>query len=205
MRSSIYADEDIDLEDVGIATPIYSVNNHIFFYQEIDKNSAASLNRQLTEMYFNIVHTMLNSGLVKPVINLHLNSPGGELFSTFSILRTLESIKKGLEPIRVPCEVYTYIEGESSSGGSVISIAGTKRFIDDCSSVLIHNAISGAEGKPSDFEDHIANTNMLVGKMKEVYKKYTKITDEVLEEMLKHNKYISSQECLKYGIVDEIL
>jgi ATP-dependent protease ClpP protease subunit len=200
----LFIDEDIDLEDVGIATPIYSVNNHIFFYQEIDKNSAASLNRQLTEMYFSILHTMLNSGLVKPVIHLHLNSPGGEMFATFSILRTLESIKKGLEPLYIPCEVYTYIEGESSSGGSLISIAGTKRFINSCSSVLIHNAISGAEGKPSQFEDHIANTRMLVGKMKEVYIKYTKILPEQLDKMLEHDCYIDANECLEYGIVDHI-
>lgn len=188
-----------------MSPPIHSVNNHIYFYQEIDKNSAVSLNKQLVEMYYNLIHTMLNSGLTKPVINLHLNSPGGELFSTFSILKTIENIKQGIEPLKIPIEVYTFIEGESSSGSSVISIAGTKRFIDDCSCVLIHNAISGAEGKPQDFQDHIENTNLLVGKMKDVYRKYTKITPEQLEEMLKHNKYISAQDCLKLGIVDSIV
>lgn len=201
---SIYNDEELDLEDFSPPN-IKIVNNHIYFYNEIFRDSAIELSQSLMKLYYDLIHNSIDTGLIKPTINLHLNSPGGELFSAFSVLRTIEEIKRGTEPYKIPADIYTYIDGESSSGCSLISIAGTKRYMDNYSYVLIHNAVSEAGGKLQDFEDHIANTSMLVDKMKEIYIKYTKLSDTDLTEMLKHNKYLSAQDCLKFGIVDEII
>jgi ATP-dependent protease ClpP protease subunit len=208
MQNRFYASEseleDIECEESSSQDLLYVLNNHIYFYQEINKTSALIFNKVLTEVYFTLCHTMLSSGLSKPQIHIHFNSPGGELFSSLSMLKTVESVKRGIEPLIVPTEVITHIDGESSSGSSIISIAGTKRLIGEYSCILIHNAFSGMSGRPENFEDHITNTKMLVDSMKDIYKKYTKLTDENLDEMLKHDKYINATECLELGLADAI-
>jgi len=183
---------------------LYVIGNHIYFYQEINRTSALVFNKIITDLYFSIIHTMISSGLSNPEIHIHFNSSGGELFSALSMLKALEKVKAGFGVIKVPMRVVTHIDGESSSGSSIISVAGSHRIMGEHSCILIHNALSGMSGKPDDFEDHIANTKMLVDGMKNIYKKYSKVTDKNLEEMLRHNRYLNAQECLELSLIDEI-
>jgi len=47
--------------------------------------------------------------------------------------------------------------------------------------------------------------NYYTEKVKKIYLEHTKFTTSDLEEMLKHDIYLSASECLKYGLVDEII
>ena len=41
--------------------------------------------------------------------------------------------------------------------------------------------------------------------LKQYYKEYTKIPMKKIDEILKHDLSMSAEECLGYGLVDEIL
>lgn len=201
------APEDLlDMDDLPEEESLlFVLNNHVYFYQEITRSTALIFNKIVTELYYNILHTMLSSGLTNPEIHLHFNSPGGELFGAMSMLKTVEKVKAGLDPIKVPMKIITHIDGESSSGSSIVSIAGDRRYMGENSCIMIHNAFSGVSGDPRDIEDHRKNTDLLVSNMKKIYKRYSKITDDELNKMLEHNCYIPADECLKLGLVDEII
>ena len=186
---------------------IYSLNNHLYYYRDIDQEGAALFCKTITEMYFNLVASMTATGLTEPVIEIHINSEGGEAASAFAMASKIEEIKKGIKigPIQVPMKVITHIEGESCSGGTIMSVTGNYRTISEYSYMLIHYASSGFIGKTDDMKEHIKNIDLLNGIMKKIYKKYSKIPEDKLDEIMKQDVYLSPEECLAYGLVDEII
>ena len=56
----------------------------------------------------------------------------------------------------------------------------------------------------SEIEDEFKNLQDLMEKIKEIYKEYTNIPKKELNELLKHDLWLDSNKCLKYGLVEEI-
>ena len=71
--------------------------------------------------------------------------------------------------------------------------------------MLIHQLSSFCWGKHSEFIDEIENQKKLMGMIKDIYKKYTKVPMSKLDEILKHDLWFNAEECIKYGLVDEII
>ena len=71
--------------------------------------------------------------------------------------------------------------------------------------MLIHQLSSAIWGKYSEVQDEMKNMDMMMDIVKDIYGKYTKVPMEKIDELLKHDIYWKAEECLKYGLVDEIL
>jgi ATP-dependent protease ClpP protease subunit len=56
----------------------------------------------------------------------------------------------------------------------------------------------------SEIEDEFKNLQELMEKIKDIYKEYTNIPKKELSELLKHDLWLDSSKCLKYGLVEEI-
>ena len=56
----------------------------------------------------------------------------------------------------------------------------------------------------NELEDEMKNLKKLMKMITELYKKYTKLKPNKLDEILKHDIWWDSKECLKVGLVDEI-
>jgi ATP-dependent protease ClpP protease subunit len=54
-------------------------------------------------------------------------------------------------------------------------------------------------------EDEIATCTKLMKVLKDFYKKHTKVPMKKLDELMKRDIWLDAQECLDYGIIDEIL
>jgi ATP-dependent protease ClpP protease subunit len=199
--------EDQEYEDDGQKSIfISSVNNKVLFYGEINRASAIQLNGTLIDTYNEILHTMISTGLSNPVIELHIDSSGGNLFETLSIVRTIKNIQKGISPLNIPFRVDTYIDGEASSGASIISIHGNRRFMDRHAMMLVHNPIGSLnDGNQYDFEKYVNQTKLIGDDIKFIYLSKIKMKKEDLEALLKEEKYISAETALEYGFIDEIL
>jgi ATP-dependent Clp protease protease subunit len=130
-----------------------------------------------------------------PVCHLHLNTPGGEIYSALSTVDTIKSLKS---------KVYTYIDGAVASAGTLISTVGAKRFSGEHGHMLIHQLSSGMYGKFAEMEDDFYNSKNLMKVLKDFYKKNTKIPMKKLDELLKRDIWLTAKECLQYGIIDEI-
>ena len=173
------------------------VENKIMFYGEIEYNACLELNRLLYEVDNKLQSTrhVLGDDCLNPVINLHLNTMGGEIYSAFSTVDTIRNLKS---------RVHTHCDGLVASAGTLISIVGTKRYAGKYSHMLIHQLSSGTYGPLSEMENDINTCTNLMKLMKEFYKKYTKVPMKKMDELMKQDLYLTAEECLAYGIIDEI-
>lgn len=176
---------------------IRGIENKIYFYADIDSTSAVELIKLLVETDIKLQNTKNTLGDdYTPVCHLHLSTNGGEIFSAFAIVDTIRQMKS---------KVYTYVDGAVASAGTLISLAGEKRYMGKYSHLLIHQLSGGMYGKFNEMEDEIYNCTALMKLLKAFYKEKTKMPMKKLDEILNKDIWLSADECLQFGIVDQII
>ena len=185
-------DEDEDYEEANVKV----LNNNIYFYCEVSKESILDLNYNIEELSNKLMILSIQNGIDPIPIKIHIQSDGGEVFSAFSAVDTIKNCK-------VP--VHTYIEGCAASAATIISVAGHKRYITKNSHMLIHQISSSFWGKMNEFEDEMKNLNLLTKYVTNIYKQDTKLSVKQMKEMFKKDLWMPAEECFKMGLVDEIM
>jgi ATP-dependent protease ClpP protease subunit len=71
--------------------------------------------------------------------------------------------------------------------------------------MLIHQLSTFLHGKYEEFKDEIRNQEMLMDTIKRSYKQYSKMSDDEIKELLKHDLWLDSKTALDFGLVDEII
>jgi ATP-dependent protease ClpP protease subunit len=71
--------------------------------------------------------------------------------------------------------------------------------------MLIHQLSTGFWGKYSEFEDEKQNLDLMMTTIKNVYKKYTEVPMEKIDEILKHDLMWDAETCKTLGLIDEII
>ena len=172
-------------------------SNQLFFYDDVTRVSIYNLNRNLDVVAKTLQLLKINYNLpIIPSIELFVNSEGGEVFSAFSAVDRIKSC---------PVPVHTYVEGIAASAATLLSVCGHKRYIRKNSFMLIHQIQSGLWGSFAEFKDEMQNLELIMKYIKSIYLTHTKIPENDLIEILKHDTYLDAEECLKYGLVDEIV
>jgi len=169
--------------------------NHIYFYCEIDRESIYDLSVLIKESEEENILTSLKLNISDIPIYLHINSLGGSVFAAFNAIDIILACK-------VP--IYSIIEGSTASAGTLISVICEKKFIRPNAFMLIHELSSECWGKMSAIEDEFKNLQELMVKIKEIYKNNSSIPKKELNDLLKHDLWLNSEKCLKYGLVDEL-
>jgi ATP-dependent Clp endopeptidase proteolytic subunit ClpP len=129
-------------------------------------------------------------------IKLHITTYGGTVYDVFTVIDTIKNMK---------VDVHTICKGIVASAGTLLSLAGKKRYITENSYMLIHEVRSGMWGKYSDIKEEYENVTELMEHLKKYYVKNTKITEEEIVEQLRKDTMWNAQKCLEKGLVDEIL
>lgn len=129
-------------------------------------------------------------------IELYITSNGGNVYQVFGAIDTIKNLK-------IP--VHTICRGFVASAGTLLSLAGKKRFITSNSYMLIHELRSGHWGKFTYLTESFENSKQLMDHIKNYYLEKTKITEEELEIQLKKDVCWNAQVCLDKGLVDEII
>ena len=129
-------------------------------------------------------------------INLYITSNGGVVYQVFGAIDTIRGMK-------VP--VHTICKGFVASAGTLLSLAGKKRYITESSYMLIHELRAGLWGKFTHLSESLDNSKQLMEHIKNWYLSRTKMTEEELEEQLKKDVSWNAQMCLEKGLVDEII
>lgn len=196
----------------GPASPIISVKNHLYFYDDVDTTVARALFSSLHEIAVDIIDTAVDGGFPIIPIHLHINSCGGSCSDALAIVQGIEDIQEGRIhqvggiPIKIP--VYTYIEGEVDSAASLIACVGTKRFCSKHALSLIHDVrqISiGQTQKTDDIETSANNLKMFKEKFYEIYLSHSKLSREELEKIASTEDYSTPQQLLEWGLVDALI
>lgn len=129
-------------------------------------------------------------------IKLYITSHGGSIYQVFSAIDTIKNM-------RIP--VHTICKGIVASAGTLLSLAGSRRFITENSYMLIHELRTCSWGKFSFIKDNYDNSNNLMEHIKDYYVKNTKLTREELDIQLVKDLTWNAETCLEKGLVDEII
>jgi ATP-dependent protease ClpP protease subunit len=175
---------------------IYTLDNNIYFQSDITLDTISELNKEIRILGSELSSMARDYGIDSPVIKLHITSYGGCVHAALSAIDCIEASK-------VP--VHTIIDGYAASAATMISICGKKRYIRKNASMLIHQLRAGAWGKMTEIEDDFSNLQKTHALIKKIYIEHTKINRKDLTNILKHDLDWNPEECLKNGLVDEII
>ena len=131
-------------------------------------------------------------------IFLYINSPGGSVSAGLAIYDTIRYLK---------CEVVTICVGLAASMGAFLLASGAKgkRKALPNSEIMIHQPSGGAYGQASDVKihaDHIIKTRR---KLNEILAERTGQPLSVIEEATERDNFLSAEEALEFGLIDEIV
>jgi len=172
-------------------------NNVIYFYKDVDSSSVYNLSQKIDAVSSQMRILQVVYNLPKPPpIHLHIHTYEGEIMSALALADKISSSE-------VP--IYTYCEGLVASAGTLFSVVGAKRFITKNTCMLIHQLHDELWGNYEKLKDESRNVDLLMTSIKKIYKEKTKMEDSLIDEILKHDLYMSSDICLERGLVDKIL
>lgn len=128
-------------------------------------------------------------------IKIYIDSPGGYLTSTFTIIDSIRISKTPVWTINIGC---------AYSGGFFIFIAGHRRIAYPTSSFLYHEGNGTVSGDANKFQNQADFYKKQRQKLKEITLKYTKITEEKYNQHIKDDWWLFPEEAIELGIADEI-
>lgn len=130
-------------------------------------------------------------------IQLYINSPGGSVTAGMAIYDTMNYIK---------CDVRTVCIGMAASMGAFLLMAGQKgkRLALPNSEIMIHQPLGGASGQATDVA---IRAEWLVKTKEKMTRLMSEMTGQPIERVkqdVERDYFMSAEEGLKYGIIDEI-
>ena len=131
-------------------------------------------------------------------IYVYINSPGGSITSLFAIYDTMKYIKP---------DVATVCMGLAASAGAVILAGGTpgKRYSLPHARVMLHQPAGGAEGTSKDIEIQAKLITDMRHQINGLLAEFTKKDIDQITLDTDRDFWMTAQEALEYGIVDEVL
>jgi ATP-dependent Clp protease protease subunit len=134
----------------------------------------------------------------KKEIQLYLNTPGGSVTAGMAIYDTMQFVKP---------DVSTMCVGMAASMGAVLLGAGKKgrRFALPNSEILLHQVMGGVEGQATEVEITARQILKIKDRLNHVLAKHTGQSVQKIEKDTDRDFYLTSDEALKYGLIDEIM
>ena len=164
----------------------------IFLAEDVNPTSASLVVAQLL---------FLESEDPDKEISLYINSPGGSVTDGLAIVDTMNYIK---------CPVNTICLGLAASFGAVLLANGTKgkRYATPNAEILIHQPLIGGNGIQGQTTDIKIHADQMIKTRERLTKILADATGQPLEKVMKdteRDNYMTAQEALEYGLIDEIL
>ena len=131
-------------------------------------------------------------------VHLYINSPGGSVTAGLSIYDTMRFIKP---------DVSTMCIGQAASMGAFLLSGGTKgkRYILPNAHTMIHQPSGGAQGQATDIEIQAKEILFLRERLNSLLADHTGQTMEVIERDTERDRFMSAEQSVEYGLVDEVI
>jgi ATP-dependent Clp endopeptidase proteolytic subunit ClpP len=128
-------------------------------------------------------------------IDLHINSPGGEVFDGITIYNLLK---------QHPAKITTYIDGIAASIASVIALAGDKVYMAANALYMMHNPFGLVMGNSGDMRKMADVLDKVRGTMTTTYVEKSGKTEQDVNALLDAETWMTANEAVAAGFVDEI-
>ena len=131
-------------------------------------------------------------------VHLYINSPGGSVTAGLSIYDTMRFVKP---------DVSTMCIGQAASMGAFLLSGGTKgkRYILANARTMIHQPSGGAQGQATDIEIQAKEILFLRERLNSLLSDHTGQTMEVIERDTERDRFMSAEQSVEYGLVDEVI
>ena len=133
-------------------------------------------------------------------ISLYINSPGGSVTAGMAIYDAMQFIQP---------DVTTIVMGQACSMGSLLAQAGAqgKRMMLPNARHMIHQPSGGARGQATDMEIQVREILEMKKNLTNIYVKHNSKgkTFEELAKDMERDFFMSAQQALEYGLVDQVL
>ena len=171
-------------------------HNRIYFYSGVTRPKILQLNKGIFNLNINMLSKSVPLDYAPPPIMLHINSYGGSVFAGLSAVDYIKNSK-------IP--VHTIIDGCAASAATLMSCVGSHRMMHKNACMLVHQLSGMMWGKFQEMQDDMENSEMLMEKIKNIYREHTKIPKKEMDNILKHDIWWEADKCLLYGLVDELV
>lgn len=133
-------------------------------------------------------------------ISLYINSPGGSVTAGLAIYDTMQHIR---------CDVSTICVGQAASMGAVLLTAGEKgrRLALPNSRILIHQPMimGGISGQATDIDIQAREILKMRERLNMILRIHTGQTFEKVERDTDRDYFMSADQALEYGLVDQVI
>jgi ATP-dependent Clp endopeptidase proteolytic subunit ClpP len=150
----------------------------------------------ITENYHLEVKRQLQANSNVDVIVLHIQSPGGSVYSGYNTYHLLKSSGK---------KIRTIIEGEAQSIATFIALAGDTVEIRKPSVFMIHNPFAGLEGDADKMLNGASELRNIENDMATIYSMKTRIPIEQIKEMMKKETSMNAEQAVQFGFADRAI
>jgi ATP-dependent Clp protease, protease subunit len=131
-------------------------------------------------------------------VSLYINSPGGSVTSGMAIYDTMQFIKP---------QVSTLCIGLAASMGALLLAGGAKgkRYALPHSRLMIHQPLGGFQGQATDIDIHAREILKTRELMNQILSHHTGQPVERIREDTERDRFMSSEEGVAYGLIDQVL
>jgi ATP-dependent Clp protease protease subunit len=164
----------------------FSDKREIYLFDEIDNAVCESVIAQLGYL----------DDVGEDDIKLIINSPGGSVNAGLAIVDAMKRCK---------CDVSTICTGMAASMAAVILSCGTvgKRYATPFCEVMIHQPLGGVQGQATDIELVSKHIRKVKDKINKLLSDNTQKPVDVIAADCERDYYMSADEAIDYGIVDD--
>lgn len=131
-------------------------------------------------------------------VHLYINSPGGSVTAGLSIYDTMCFIKP---------DVSTMCIGQAASMGAFLLSGGAKgkRYMLPNARTMIHQPSGGAQGQATDIEIQAKEILFLRERLNGLLAEHTGQPIDVIERDTERDRFMSAEQSVEYGLVDEVI
>lgn len=131
-------------------------------------------------------------------IQVYINSPGGEIYPGLAIYDTMQMLRAPVSTIAV---------GWTASLGTVLLAAGQqgRRYALPHATIHMHPAGGGARGYAPDVEIQYKELKRMQDLLHQILAKHTGQTVEKIADDFDRDFFMSANQAVEYGLIDEVL
>ena len=130
-------------------------------------------------------------------VNILIDSPGGDVYATLGIIDYIEQLD---------VKVNTLCRGKAFSAAAIILACGTgARMCSKRSTVMLHQTSSFLGGKISDISAFLENVKIMENTIYDILAEKTKKDAAFWRENMKSDMFLTSEQLLSYGLIDQII
>jgi ATP-dependent Clp endopeptidase proteolytic subunit ClpP len=128
-------------------------------------------------------------------INLHINSPGGDVFDGIAIFNALK---------HHGASITVHIDGLAASMASVIAMVGNPVIMPENTMMMIHKPWGFAGGDANDMRDYAELLDKVESVLIPAYAEKTGKSPDEIAAMLEDETWMDGKECVAMGFADQV-